>query len=188
MKNVSMIILAGGESSRMGMDKADLIYKNRSFLDIQADKAKILQISDVLISGYRGSRKTDYPVVQDLTVGKGPLGGLATCLDLVENEWALVLSMDVPLVPVEALKELIDYAKESSFRAVITQCGEQERPLIGVYHRSLAPVMREEIEMYRGSVFAMLRRVGYDVWFSREDQSLFSDVNDLESYQKLLNI
>lgn len=186
MQNVSMIILAGGESIRMGMDKSDLIYKGRSFLEIQSDKAKELQIWDVLISGYRGSCQTHYPVVQDRIAGKGPLGGLATCLDAIENEWALVLPMDSPLVPVKALEELIAYAKTSSVKAVISQCEEQECPLIGMYHRSLVPAMLEEIERFRGSVFAMLRRVGYDTCFFHEDPVLFCNINDPESYQKLL--
>ena len=186
MQNVSMIILAGGESNRMGMDKSELLYKGRSFLEIQTDKAKELQIRDVMISGYRGSRRTDYPVVQDSISGKGPLGGLATCLNVIENEWALVLSMDAPLVPVKALEELIDYAMTSSVKAVISQCETQECPLIGMYHRSLVPAMLEEIERYRGSVFALLRRVRYDTCFFHEDPMLFCNINDPQSYQKLL--
>ena len=187
MQNVSMIVLAGGESSRMGTDKSDLIYKGRSFLEIQADKAQALQIRDVLVSGYRGSLQTNYPIIPDQTAGKGPLGGLATCLEAIENDRALVLSVDAPLVPAEVLKKLVAYAINSTCKAVISKCGQHQYPLIGVYHRSLAPAMLEEIELHRGSVFAMLRRVEYDVCIFDEDPVLFSNINDPESYNELLN-
>lgn len=185
-KDVSLIILAGGKSSRMGQEKSDLIYRGKSFLAIQADKAKQLGISDVIISGYRGSRQPDYPVLQDDRPEQGPLGGMATCLGAVKNEWALVLSVDAPLVPASELEKLIAFALGAEEKAVITQAGAHQYPLIGMYHRSLIPAMREEVTQRRGSVFSMLRHAGFAVFESTADPTLFSNVNDPESYLQLM--
>lgn len=186
MQTISMIILAGGKSSRMGSDKSDLVYQGKTFLEIQLAKAEALGIRDVVISGYRGSLRTSFPVLPDTMPEQGPLGGLSTCLDAIQNEWALVLAVDAPLVPVSELEKLIDTAFRCGKSACIAECGGDQHPLVGLYHRSLVPAMQEEITFRKGSVFAMLRRTGYGVYESSADPALFANVNSPESYRELL--
>ena len=45
--SLSMIILAGGLSRRMGTDKSDLRYRDQTFLDIQIEKGRKLGIEDI---------------------------------------------------------------------------------------------------------------------------------------------
>ena len=54
MTEYSAIILAGGKSSRMGCDKAELLIDGKSFVRILADKLGQVGIRDVMLSGYRG--------------------------------------------------------------------------------------------------------------------------------------
>lgn len=42
-KEISMIILAGGASSRMGQDKSDLTIDGKTFLEMQIEKGKSLE-------------------------------------------------------------------------------------------------------------------------------------------------
>lgn len=42
-KEISMIILAGGASSRMGRDKSDLTIDGKTFLEMQIEKGKSLE-------------------------------------------------------------------------------------------------------------------------------------------------
>ena len=76
MQKISMIILAGGASRRMGRDKSDLMIDGKTFLEMQIEKGEKLGISDIILSGYHGDKKYKYPVVTDRIPGKGPLGGL----------------------------------------------------------------------------------------------------------------
>ena len=46
-KEISMIILAGGASSRMGRDKSDLTIDGKTFLEMQIEKGEKLGISDI---------------------------------------------------------------------------------------------------------------------------------------------
>lgn len=186
MRDISMIILAGGRSSRMGTDKSDLTYKGQSFLGIQVQKAETLGIRDVVISGYRGTGHFDIPVLPDNQSERGPLGGLITCLGAVQNERALILPVDAPLVPAAELEKLINAAFSCPHPACIAQSGDHQHPLIGVFHRSMIPAMQEEITLRKGSVFSMLRRVGYGVYESAADPALFANVNDQQSYRTLL--
>lgn len=186
MPAISMVVLAGGASSRMGTDKSDLVWQGRTFLELQMEKGRQLGIQDILISGYRGQHSFDCPVVKDRMEGKGPLGGLEACFRRAAYDRCLVLGVDIPLVPVEELEKLIRFSFESDCPAVILQHGEKQEPLIGVYHTMLADAMVEEINIYKGSVFALLRRVGCGVYRSSAPEAVFANINRPEAYQTIL--
>lgn len=184
-KPFSMIILAGGKSSRMGRDKADLCLDGKTFLQIQIEKGRLLGIRDIQVSGYQG-KACPLPVTPDRVSGKGPLGGLETCLRLAEEERCLVLSVDAPLVPVKELEGLLRASLETEAPVTVLRQGEREQPLVAVYRRSLADAMLEEITERKGSVFALLNRVGYGVYVCA-DSRIAANVNTPEAYQSLLN-
>lgn len=186
MRPVSMVILAGGKSSRMGRDKADLLLGEKTFLEIQIEKGRALGITDILVSGYRGDTCT-VPVVKDRLVDKGPLGGLEACFRQAKNPLVLVLCVDVPLVPVEELKKLILLAEEKQ-QAVILRHGDRTEPMMGVFPADLAEDMVEEIEKGRGRIFNVLEKRGYSIYETEERDELFRNVNDEESYRNMLNI
>lgn len=183
-KKMSMVVLAGGASSRMGQDKADLVIRGRTFLEMQIEKGRYLGIEDILVSGYRG-KTCSARIVKDRIPGKGPLGGLESCFREAAHEWCLVLGVDVPLVPVNDLEGLIQKAFEGNAPAVILKHGEKEEPLIGVYRTFLAEAMAEEFLQRKGSVFAFLRRIGYEIYLSGTPDQFLSNVNDPAAYEAL---
>ncbi len=182
--NLSLVILAGGRSSRMGRDKADLLCHGKTFLQTQIDKGLALGIQDILISGYRGTGFLDIPVVPDRYPDKGPLGGLEACFRKAREPYCLVLSVDAPLVPVSELVHLIDAFEKSEKKALILRSRDKEQPLIGVYDITLADEMQKEFLERKGSVFAFLNRVTYDVYESSLDPSCFMNINDPETYHR----
>lgn len=188
-ENISMVILAGGASSRMGQDKADLTIDGKdgkTFLEMQIEKGEKLGIRDIILSGYHGKKSYGYPVVTDRFPGRGPLGGLEACFRKAENPYCLVLGVDVPLVPVEELSALICQAQTSDVRAVILRHGDHEEPLMGVYSTELADAMLEEIALRKGAVFAFLRKNGYECYESQAPDWYFSNINDPQTYQEII--
>lgn len=186
MSELSMIVLAGGKSSRMGTDKSDLQLQGSSFLECQIEKGRQLGIADILVSGYQKGN-CSAAVVKDRVPEKGPLGGLEACLRRAVFERVLVLGVDVPLVPLADLEKLAEKSGLSNKKVTILQHGGKEEPLIGVYCRSLADAMLEEISVRKGSVFAFLRRVGYDIYESKSPDAYFANINcpaDYERYVK----
>lgn len=180
----SMVVLAGGRSSRMGTDKADLCLDGRTFLELQIEKGRALGIEDIQVSGYRGVR-CPIPVTEDRLPGRGPLGGLESCLRRARWQKCLVLSVDVPLVPAAELERLLETAARAAAPVTILRHGESEQPLIAVYDRELADEMLAEITERKGSVFAFINRIGYAVYRSEADPAAFSNVNSPELYRQL---
>lgn len=182
----SVIILAGGQSRRMGRDKADLLCGRQTFLECQIQKARQLGIGDILVSGYHGTVPPAVRVIPDRFPDRGPLGGLEACLRAAIHEKCLVLSVDAPLVPAAELERLMAQSLAASAPVTILKNRGQEYPLIGVYDRTLSDAMLREITGQKGSVFALIRRVGYEAYESPAHPRLFSNINTPEEYQAAL--
>lgn len=182
---LSMVVLAGGKSSRMGTDKSDLLLDGNTFLENQIGKGRQLGITDILVSGY-AKGTCSAPVVKDREARKGPLGGLEACFRQAVCDQVLVLGVDVPLIPLSELEGLRARRMTSDKKVTILQHGGKEEPLIGIYSRDLADDMLEEITMRKGSVFAFLRRTGYDVYESKMPHEYFANINCPEDYEKYI--
>ncbi|MBC5659413.1 molybdenum cofactor guanylyltransferase [Anaerosacchariphilus sp. NSJ-68] len=182
-EGVSMVVLAGGKSSRMGRDKCDLKIEKSTFLEWQIEKGRKLGITDIQVSGYHGEA-CSVPVTPDRFPGKGPLGGLESCFRRAREERVLVLGVDMPLLPAEELKRLLEKGREKTKRAMILAHQGKEEPMAGIYDRDLADEMLTEIRERKGSVFAFLNRLGYDLYESSAPEAYFANINCPEDYKK----
>ena len=142
MEPVSAIILAGGQSRRMGRDKALIEYQGRPILAHVIDTLR--QLSDeVLVVSNRSEVYGSFGarIVPDYDPPVGPLGGLAAGLAAMRHELAVVVACDMPCLNLALLRYLIERAV--AVDAVVPQTGAQLEPLHAVYRRACrAPIAR----------------------------------------------
>lgn len=106
--NMAAIVLAGGESRRMGQDKAQLIWRDgRTLLEHQIFKLESwLGPSAVFVSGDRGGSRA----IVDQRIKLGPLGGIQASLVKIceSNQYtqALFLPVDMPSVAIGDLERM----------------------------------------------------------------------------------
>lgn len=135
----SAAVLAGGRSTRMGTDKAGLPFMGMTLAAYQTEKLKTLGMTDLMLSGCRqeipGAR-----YVPDELPARGPLGGIHACLGAAAHEAVLFLSVDVPLVPADTLRALLDAHTDG---ITLLSVDGAPQPLIGVYDRSLRSAAEE---------------------------------------------
>ncbi len=166
----SASVLAGGRSTRMGADKAGLPFMGMTLAAYQAEKLKALGLTDLMLSGWQqeipGAR-----CVPDELPERGPLGGVHACLGAAEHDAVLFLSVDVPLVPVESLRALLD--AHTGGITLLSVDGALQ-PLIGVYDRSLRSAAEEILKSDNTAVRRLFeknppRLVEYtgDLWLMR---------------------
>lgn len=184
MNRISAILLAGGLSSRMGVDKATLPFRGFTLLEWQLRKLNNLDIKDILLSG-REASTSKVRCVLDEFPRCGPLGGIHACLKQARFPSCLVSSVDVPLVPEQVLLELIEAHQHSQARITILTHGSKWEPLIGIYDsglwRDAEPILRSG----NTAVRRLLQTVGFDTFPCSEDDSLFCNCNTPQDYEGL---
>jgi len=139
MEPVSAIIQAGGQSRRMGTDKALIDYHGRPILAHVIDTLRQLS-DDVLVVSNRSdvygpiAAPLDARLVPDYNPPSGPLGGIAAGLVAMKHDLALVVACDMPFLNLDLIRYLIERATD--FDVVVPQTGDQYEPLHAVYRRS----------------------------------------------------
>lgn len=138
----SAVVLAGGQSRRMGRDKAWIQFRGLSLLQRQAGLARSLSPERTFISG---RPDTDYAalgveVLLDRQPGCGPLGGIETALDACESPLLLVIAVDMPNLDRAWLADLL--AATTDQRGRIPRHGTRIEPLAAVYPKSALATVR----------------------------------------------
>lgn len=117
LPNITGILLAGGQSSRMGRDKG--MIRIGKLLMYQYPLRVLEALCDEILISTCNPMETeeDYEQVCDKIPGIGPIGGVVTCLEKSSNDLNIVLSYDLPLVNRELFTELLKYSGETAWSA-----------------------------------------------------------------------
>src|SRR5690349_1598792 len=98
--NISAVLLAGGESRRMGKDKATILFRGKPLWQIQLELLRKLNPSKILVSARTDPswRPGDVQFVADVPPSRGPLSGLAASLAGLRTTHLLALAIDMPFM------------------------------------------------------------------------------------------
>lgn len=102
------LILLGGQSARMGKDKAFVEYKDQTLLEHALSHLKDLT-TEVYLSVNANQFEVlqgAYKCIQDKYIDKGPMGGILSALEAL-NQDLIVLAVDMPNVESAMLSGLI---------------------------------------------------------------------------------
>ncbi len=146
------VILAGGTSRRMGIDKAVVDVAGRPMIEWVAD-ALMAVCDSVIVAGRDGLLSGLQCFPDGRPSVRGPLAGLATGLAL-GGDRVLVLGVDQPFVEVRTLERLL--ALPGSMPVV--PIDEQRQVTCAVYPAALLPEAERETKV-GGSIQSLLDRV-----------------------------
>src|SRR5204863_6464760 len=98
--NISAVLLAGGESRRMGQDKATLLFHGKPLWQIQLELLQRLEPAGILVSARTDPawRPADVQFVADDPPSRGPLSGIAASLAHMHTAHLLALAIDMPFM------------------------------------------------------------------------------------------
>lgn len=157
---ITIAILAGGQSRRMGQDKASLQLGGQSWLARLVDAALAVSPS-VAVVGRAGARAGIHWLCDD-TPGLGPMGGLRTALANL-GQPVLLVGCDMPRVDAEALGWLMRVARTSGAAyGLATQRGGQIEPLFSVYDPAVLPRVDARIAAGDLSLRRLIAAGGFD--------------------------
>ena len=140
---VTGIILAGGESRRMGTLKPLVEYKGKPLISWVYDALSPICTEIMIIANsgdFSGFASVVYP---DNYPGNGPAAGIEAGLSRCRTKLALFTSCDTPNLPTALFEYLL--AKHKGFDISIVAHDETNEPLIGVYSGSVHAAYKEAL-------------------------------------------
>jgi molybdopterin-guanine dinucleotide biosynthesis protein A len=128
------VVLAGGQSSRMGRDKALIEFKGRTLLERQLELLRPHAKEILVIGDPTKHTPTHATVIPDDIPGQGPLGGILTALRCARYVRVLVLACDLPNISDRLLLRL-KAGLDNGVDAVVPKHSLGSEPLVAAYHR-----------------------------------------------------
>ena len=142
IEDCTAIILAGGDSQRMGSDKASLMLGEQTLL--QREIAAMQQIFPYVIVSVRQLRpEIELPQVCDERSNGGPLAGLAAGLACISTPWAFAVACDMPFVSPSVIGLLAQ--RRAGHQAVVAVVQGHRQPLAAFYANSCLATMRANL-------------------------------------------
>ncbi|CAH0242820.1 putative molybdenum cofactor guanylyltransferase [Peribacillus sp. Bi96] len=190
----TMLLLAGGKSSRMGVNKALLTIGG--VVNISRVASELKKVSEkilVITNTFEDYRFLQLPLISDLHKDQGPLGGLHAGMSSSKTDLQFLTACDMPFVSAEAIKEIISFY-ETDFDAVIPEINGRIQPLFAVYHKRCLPVLTECLVKHELKMGRFLEKISVkivketDFMLYHENpehfQHLFFNMNTREDYQE----
>ena len=190
MEKATLVILAGGKSSRFGKDKSQMRINGRPLIEINVEKSRPV-FDEILISSNAES-KFGIPGIRELSdtyIGMGPLAGILSGLSESRNEAVFFAACDMPFFNIDLAKEILSALEGHDICVPVN--GEKTEPLFGVYRKTLIPVITELLDNDMRSMRCLLDRADtfyFDCadWLSEHGaENAFYNVNYQQDFEKI---
>ena len=192
MEDTICVILAGGQSSRMGRDKALLPIAEGTFL------SRLIEIYrdrfPVFVSVGEADRfpHPSAGEITDLRPGMGPLAGLEAAFLKTDADLVFLTATDLPFGTVKLAEFLLERIGDCDACLIRRRDGGLE-PAFAVYRRSCLPALQSCLDTGRRSVRGLLEHLS--VRYVEEDalpgfdlDRMLMNVNTPENYAKALEM
>ena len=184
----SAVLLAGGESRRMGTDKATFLFRGKPLWQIQFETLRKLRPKEIFVSA-----RIDPPwrcdgilFVADVPPSRGPLSGLAASVNRMSTSHLLALAIDMPWMGNKYLKTLCAQIEPGC--GLLPKIGHRAEPLAAIYPREAAI----ETEKALAGTYFSLQSLACDlvavgklraIPVTKQDEKLFRNMNEFSDLQ-----
>lgn len=183
-QDVSLLIIAGGQSQRMGEDKRWLEIDGCGMLErlcIKAARvpfvARFLCVGQVTPALRQLAEQYDLRLLQDPVQAQGPLPALAQGLAQIPTDYALAVAGDMPFMRLPALAPLLAAAVEHpDWQAILPQTAGRWQPLASLYRRDFAAACEQALQAGERRIRSAIDAVPHGM-VAGVGASLFFNVN-----------
>jgi molybdenum cofactor guanylyltransferase len=156
MTEFAAIILAGGQSSRMGQDKALIEVRGMPLLQktclLAAQHASQVYVITPWIEKYRQIVPDRVRLIQEVALpgdreSHGPLVGFAQAFTYVNTAWVLLLACDLPYLTADAIAQWATYLETTPEDAIalLPKSSQGWEPLCGFYRSRCLSLLDDSI-------------------------------------------
>lgn len=189
------IILAGGQSSRMGQNKA--LMRLGAVTVIERIANELDKIVDDLLIVTNTFHEYDFlqiPLVEDEQKGKGPIAGIQAGLKASKSEQNLIVACDMPFISTCLGRLLLDELRD--YQAAIPKLDGRIHPLFGAYRKDALPMVTQCLENNELRIQSILHHLQVKIITEEilksqgirvKDTAVFNMNNQIE-YEKALRL
>ncbi len=178
------IILAGGQSRRMGQDKSLLPVEGVPM--IQHIARLLRELFDAILIGANDPSKYAFlpiPVIPDGVPGQGPLMGIVSCLEQAQYDVNLVVGCDIPRIDLGFVESLLVQARDADIVVPVTERGYE--PLLAVYRKSVIIPARRVLAAGQRRITAVFDHVRVKT-IPMEPCAWYRNLNTFSDYQQTI--
>jgi len=181
--DLTAVVLAGGQSSRMGGDKALLPINGVPLIRVLVDRLR--NLTDEIYVSANTSESYAFlgiPVVAAVYPRCGPLAGLHAAMLRSHRSLILTLACDIPDVPLPLLGRLVQEGSGADAVVPVSSDGHIH-PVCAVYNRSCLPAIERKLQSGEYKMLRLFAEPGLRVKKLSMSQFHFpdSDLKDLDS-------
>ena len=192
-KNITGIILAGGNNSRMGVNKAFLEIDGKRLIDNILSIYKRIFSEIIIVTNdplpYR--EFLNAVVISDIYKRKGPLGGIYTGLFYSVNDYSFIAACDMPYLNKDFIQYMIEQVGKNDI--IVPDLTEGFQALHAIYSRRCLPAIKKMILADKLKIaglykeMRLLKITEEKIKPFNKNGKVFININtpdDLKSYQK----
>lgn len=186
--NISAVLLAGGESRRMGKDKATVLFRGKPLWQIQIDLLRKLESAEIFVSARTDPswRPDNVQFVADDPPSRGPLSGIAASLEQMHTAHLLAFAIDMPFMSQTYLRYLCNQIEATV--GVLPKIDNRAEPLAAIYPREARVDFQRALS---GADFSLQTLTGRlveagklrEVRVKDQEKTLFLNVNEMADLQ-----
>ena len=172
--NITGVILGGGQSRRMGLDKRRLYWEGEPFLDRVCRLMDNLFDEVIVVTAQEDYDCSHLPVrlVTDKIPQKGSLGGLYTGLLEAQNSLTFVVACDMPFILKDSIARLCLLPLSD---VLVVKLSNGLQPLHARYSKRCAPIIEQMIQEGDLKIQNLVAKPGLKVEIIQE--TLFDDID-----------
>jgi molybdenum cofactor guanylyltransferase len=182
MRDVTIAILAGGRSRRMGRNKSFVSVQGKPMIEHILESLTPLNVPKIIITNSAYDyRQYHLPLFADVIPDQGALGGIYTALYHSATPYALCVACDMPFLNIQVIQHILSLRETHD--AVAVCINNVWQPFPAVYHKNLAPSLREAIDSRRLQMQKILNQMAIypvvpeDIQHIDPDLRSFTNIN-----------
>jgi molybdopterin-guanine dinucleotide biosynthesis protein A len=157
-KNTTAVILAGGDSRRMGADKAFLTVGGVPLIDrVLAATREACGRTIIITNTPDAFRYLEIEIFTDIHPGFGSLGGLHTGLFHATTDTVFVLGCDMPFIEPKLMEYIISVRGRADIAVPVL--GRYYEPLFSAYSRTTIDEVERTIEAGRRQIVSFFKHM-----------------------------
>lgn len=141
---ISISILAGGQSRRMGQPKSFVELAGKPLIQHLIERIHSLNYPiQIIANNPEAYEQFDLPVFPDVLVDKGALGGIYSALFHSSTPYTLCLACDMPFVNIRLINYMVECI--GNYDVIVPMVDDYPQGLHALYHQRCNPIVEHQI-------------------------------------------